>query len=470
VSDSETPTQGPENPPAETPAPGGAWPPTNPGGTPPSQSGWTWHSAPGASFAGWTPTPTPEPPRRGRRLLTLGVVPLLLIAAVAIGVGVGHAVWKSTTPLSSQASPGSSSPATIPNFGGSPFGSGGPFGGPSSGGNNSEGAGGPSDVAAIAAKVDPALVDINSTFTYQSTLGAGTGIVLTSNGEVLTNNHVIDGATKISVTDVGNGKTYGATVVGYTPSGDIAVLQLQGASGLQTAKIADSSKLAVGEGIVGIGNAGGSGGTPTSAGGSITGLDRSITAEDDLDGGSEQLNGLIQTNADIVPGDSGGALVNTKGQVIGVDTAASSGFSFQASPNEGFAIPINRALSIAVQIEASRGSSSIHVGATAFLGVLISSEQNAGAFGGAFGGTNGGNSNVSGVPVSSAIPGTAAARAGLSQGDVITSFDGHSISSDSQLTDLILTLHPGNSVPIKWTDSNGQSHSVTVTLGSGPAQ
>jgi S1-C subfamily serine protease len=466
VSDSETPNQGPENPLGETPS-GGTWPPTDPGIATP-QPGWTWHSAPVGSFAGWAPTPTPEPPRRGRRLLTLGIVPLLLIAAIAIGVGVGHAVWKSATPVSNRGNSGSSSPGTTPNFGGSPFGSGGPFSGSGSGGSSSEGAGGPSDVAAIAAKVDPDLVDINSTFTYQSTLGAGTGIVLTANGEVLTNNHVIDGATKISATDVGNGETYAATVVGYDPSGDMALLQLQGASGLQTAKFANSSKLAVGEGVVGIGNAGGSGGTPTSAGGSITGLNRSITAEDDLDGGSEQLSGLIQTNCDIVPGDSGGSLVNTSGQVIGIDTAASSGFSFQTSPNEGFAIPINRALSTAAQIESGRGSSTIHVGATAFLGVLISSEQNSG---GAFGGfNNNGNSNVSGVPVSSAIPGTAAARAGLSQGDVITSFDGQSISSDTQLTDIILTLHPGNSVVLKWTDTNGQSHTATVTLGSGPAQ
>jgi S1-C subfamily serine protease len=466
MSDSETPDQGPDKPTEEMPPSGGGWAPPYPGSTPPPQSGWTWHSAPGGSFAGWSPTPTPEPPQRGRRLLTLGVVPLLLIAAIAIGVGVGHAVWKSTAPV---ANSGSQTPGTFPNFGG-PSSGGGAFSGPSSSGNNSEGAGGPSDVDAIASKVDPALVDINSTFTYQSTLGAGTGIVLTSNGEVLTNNHVIDGATKISVTDVGNGKTYGATVVGYDTTGDLAVLQLQGASGLQTVKIANSSKLAVGAGVVGIGNAGGGGGTPTSAGGSITALNRSITAEDDLDGGSEQLNGLIQTNCDIVPGDSGGALVNTSGEVIGIDTAASASFSFGSAPNEGFAIPINRAVSTAVQIEDGHGSSTVHVGATAFLGVLITSEPSTGGFGGAFGGLNNGNSNVSGVPVASAIPGTAAARVGLSEGDVITSFDGHGISSDSQLSGLILTLHPGANVPLKWTDTSGQSHTATVTLGTGPAQ
>ncbi len=469
MSDSETPNEEPAEPTGWTPPPGGgAWAPTDPG-NPTPQSGWTWHSAPSGSFAGWTPTPTPEPPHRGRRFLALGIVPLLLIVAVVIGVGVGHAVWKSAAPLPNSANSGSNSPGNLPNSGQSPFGNGGGFTSPPSG-SGSEGAGGPSDVAAIAAKVDPALVDINSSFSYQSVEGSGTGIVLTSNGEVLTNNHVIDGATTISATDVGNGKTYNVTVVGYDPTGDIAIVQLQGASGLQTAKLADSSKLAVGEGVVGIGNAGGSGGTPSSVGGSITALDRSITAEDDLDGGSEQLTGLIQTNADIEPGDSGGSLVDTSGRVIGVDTAASEGFSFNASSNSGFAIPINKALSIAVRIEANQGSSTIHVGPTAFLGVLISAPPSS-AFGGAFGGS-GGNSapSTNGVMVSSAISGTAAQRAGLAQGDVITSFDGHSVDSDATLSGLILTLHPGANVPIKWIDVNGDPHSSTVTLGSGPPQ
>ncbi len=169
----------------------------------------------------------------------------------------------------------------------------------------------------------PGLVDVNSTLGYEGASGAGTGIVLTSTGEILTNNHVIDGATSISVTDVGNGKTYKATVVGYDKSHDIAVLQLQGASGLKTAKIGDSSKATVGESVVAIGNAGGTGGTPSAAGGSIIALNQQITASDELGGASEQLTGLIEVNADVQPGDSGGSLVNSAGQVIGIDTAAS---------------------------------------------------------------------------------------------------------------------------------------------------
>src|ERR1039457_2713314 len=191
----------------------------------------------------------------------------------------------------------------------------------------------------IASKVDPGLVDVVSTLGYQSGAAAGTGIVLTSTGEVLTNNHVIDGATSISVTDVGNGRVYSATVVGYDRSSDIAVLQLRGASGLKVASIGNSSKVRVGEAVVGIGNAGGVGGTPEVVGGSVTGLNRSITATEQDGGNPENLKGLIQVNADIQPGDSGGPLVDTAGKVLGMDTAASAGFSFQTAGTQGYAIP-----------------------------------------------------------------------------------------------------------------------------------
>ena len=255
-------------------------------------------------------------------------------------------------------------------------GSSGSSGNTGSGNSGSSNSSGPSDVNAIADKVDPGLVDINTTLGYQQEQAAGTGIVLSSNGVILTNNHVIDGATSISVTDVGNQKTYTASVVGYDRTKDIAVLQLHNASGLQTATLGNSSNASVGEQVVGIGNAGGTGGTPSAAGGTVTALNQSITASDEGDGTSEQLSGLIETNADIQPGDSGGALVDTSGQVLGVDTAASAGFSFQSNDqsqgNQGFAIPINTALSIARAIEAGAGSSTVHIGETAFLGVEIS--------------------------------------------------------------------------------------------------
>jgi S1-C subfamily serine protease len=326
-------------------------------------------------------------------------------------------------------------------------------------------------VASIAAKVDPALVDVNVTFGYdnvggQTVGGAGTGIVLTSDGEVLTNNHVIDGATSVSVTDLGNGQTYGASVVGYDNPQDMAVLQLKGASGLHTATISKSAPT-VGEPVVAIGNVGGKGGTPTASGGSITGLNQSINATDSLDNSVERLSGLIETNADVQEGDSGGSLVNSAGQVVGMDTAASSSYSIQSqSVTEGFAIPITLATATAREIQNGDGSSVVHVGATAFLGVQVeSAAQNSGGFPGQ-GGSSG--SGGSGALIENLISGGAAQQAGLQEGDVITSLAGQSVGSPTDLTNILIRYHPGDSIPIGWTDQEGQSHTATIDLGSGP--
>ena len=146
--------------------------------------------------------------------------------------------------------------------------------------------------------MDPALVDVVSTEGDQGAIAAGTGIVLTSNGTVLTNNHVIRGATSIKVTDVGNGRTYTAKVVGYDATKDVAVIQLQNASGLTTASLGDSSSVQSGDSVTALGNAGGKGGTPSVAAGTVTALNQAITASDEGSGvNSEQLTGLIETNA-----------------------------------------------------------------------------------------------------------------------------------------------------------------------------
>ena len=343
--------------------------------------------------------------------------------------------------------------------------------------------------------MDPGLVDINTTLGYQDDEAAGTGIVLTSNGVILTNNHVIDGATSVSVTDVGNGKTYTASVVGYDRTKDIAVLQLHNASGLTTASLATSANVSVGEQVVGIGNAGGTGGTPSAAGGTVTALNQSITASDEGDGTSEQLSGLIESNADIQPGDSGGPLVNTSGEVLGMDTAASAGFSFQSndqsSGTQGFSIPINTALGIAREIEAGDASTTVHVGETAFLGVEISTGGSStggeggiggggGGIGGFFGGNSGstgntgtgntGSSSASGADVAGVVTNGPAQEAGLAEGDVITSLGGKTITSANDLTSAMGIYHPGDKVQVAWTDSSGGTHTATVQLSSGPPQ
>jgi S1-C subfamily serine protease len=319
------------------------------------------------------------------------------------------------------------------------------------------------------------LVDVDTTLGYEQEEAAGTGIVLTSSGEILTNNHVIEGATSISVTDIGNGKTYTASVVGYDTTADIAVLQLSGASGLQTANIGNSSDVSVGEGIVGIGNAGGTGGTPSATGGTVTALDQSITASDDGGGLSEQLSGLIETNADIQPGDSGGSLVDSAGQVIGMDTAASDGYSFESSAQssgiQAYAIPINQATSIAKEIEVGTSSSTIHIGATGFLGVEIASNSGEGSASGAFGGAfGGGSTSTSGATVAGVITASPAQGAGLAEGDVITSVDGQTVTSAQALTNALDPYHPGNTVTIGWTGSSGQTQTATVQLSSGPPE
>jgi S1-C subfamily serine protease len=287
-------------------------------------------------------------------------------------------------------------------------------------------------------------------------------MVLTSSGEVLTNNHVIAGATSISVTDVGNGQTYSATVVGYDITRDLAVLQLHGASGLQTVSIGNSSSVSVGESVVGIGNAGGTGGTPSSAGGSVTALDQSITASDQGGGSSEQLNGLIESNTDIQPGDSGGPLVNDNGQVIGIDTAASNGFAFQTNQGGSYSIAINDAITVAKQIEAGRASTTVHIGLTAFLGIEVEPASGVG------GGVVPGGSQGVGVVVAAVVTGDPADQAGISAGDAITTISGTAVDSPATLTATLGTHHPGEKVEIGWTDQSGQSHSATVQLASGP--
>ena len=234
--------------------------------------------------------------------------------------------------------------------------------------------------AKIASKVDPGLVDITTTFAGQSGTAEGTGMVLTKNGLVLTNNHVVEDAATLSVRDVATNTTYVGTVVGYDLTDDVALIQLKDASGLTTVKTANSDKVVSGEKIVGIGNAGGLGGTPSYVAGNVVALNQAISAGDETNpAGSESLSGLIEVNAAIQPGDSGGPLVNQKGAVVGMDTAGSDlngGFGFNpngSSTNRGYAIPINTALGIVASIKNDVTTSGVHIGPTAFLGVEFES-------------------------------------------------------------------------------------------------
>ena len=409
--------------------------------------------ASGPGWAGYASAPPPPPRRNHKRgLIITGAVALAAGATAGALIGSMHGVTASTMTAASRT---------------------------------------PLSASQIAQRVDPALVDIVTTLGYKGASAAGTGIVLTSDGEVLTNNHVIRGATSIKVTDVGNGRTYTAKVVGYDASKDVAVIKLQNASGLTTANLGDSSSVQTGDAVTALGNAGGKGGTPSVATGAVTALNQSITASDEGSGvNSEQLTGLIETNADIQPGDSGGALVDAYGQVIGMNTAASTGSAFQSesgqSTAQAYAIPIDNAETIADQIEAGQSSSTVHIGATAFLGIQSggsnsgSGSGDSGGFGGfgqgdgsGFGGFGQGDGSgsgaSSGVTISGTLSGSPAANAGLTAGDTITSVGGQSVSSADDIQQALVKYHPGDKISVSWVDQSGQSQTATVTLASGPA-
>jgi S1-C subfamily serine protease len=510
------------------PGPSGAWP--SPGGG--AGDGWQsphagWAQPPGTGWspqgAGWAPSggawvpsggawgPPPRQTRPMRRSRAVALGAAVAAAVLLLGTGLGYAIHGGSTSVNAAArTPSSGSSGSTPlgpgsTSGSTPGGTTGSGGSSSgSGGRTSAAAGSPSNMTSIAATVDPELVDINTKLKDENEAAAGTGMVLTSGGLVLTNNHVIDGATTITATDIGNGKTYQATVVGYDRSHDVAVIQLKGASGLKTVSIGDSSKVATGEGVVGIGNAGGVGGTPSVAGGSVTALDQSITATDAGSGASEHLSGLIETNCGIQPGDSGGPLVSSSGQVLGMDTAASESSgrtgafasattTTPASGNQGYAIPINEAITLAKKIEAGASTSTIHIGTTAFLGVEVTPTGSSstarstsgtharrgstGFFGTGFfstrgtrgSTTSGSGSSTSGADVAGVVAGTPATKAGLGRGDVITTFGGTPVTSSTALTTAISGHHPGDHVKVTWVTASGQRQSATVTLANGPA-
>ena len=228
-----------------------------------------WSGGPGGQspWVGYGPPPPPPPGSRFGRVLAY-----IAVAALAAGVGAGAAVALNRTASTSNAqsptntSPGGNSGQQNP-FSGNGTGTGNGFGAaPSSGGNGNSGGTssgtGPLNAQALAAKVDPGIVDITAQLKYNDATAEGTGMVISSSGLVLTNNHVIDQATGVSAQLVVSGKSYNAQVVGYDSTDDVALLQLEGASGLKTVSLGDSGQVKVGQAVLALGNAGGRGGLP----------------------------------------------------------------------------------------------------------------------------------------------------------------------------------------------------------------
>lgn len=438
----------------------------------PDTVGGYWNDEPVAEPVVTAPAPAPAPKRTYGGMI-LGIAAVLVAALVGVGIVKALPTDDATSALPDP-TPSSSAPvapgpsASDPAQGGNgsdggldPDGSlptlpaipGLPGGDQNGSGGQGGSTSGSTQYQDAVDKVAPGLVNITTAVGYDGNEAAGSGVVLTSEGLVLTNHHVIAGSTSIKVAVAGTTKSYTAKVVGYDATHDIAVIQLQGASGLTVAPLGDSDTVQVGDIVIGLGNAGGRGGKPIPADGKVTGLDKSITAMNSESGTSEDLSGLIETDAAIQPGDSGGALVSREGKVVGIVTAGSISGGRTTAATDGYAVPINQALEIAQQIREGRASEHVHIGESAFLGIQVSSSA---------------SGSTSGVRVSGTVQGSAADRLGLRAGDRITSLDGRKVTDNASLRAIIAPHHPGDTVSITWVDTSGKTRSSSITFGTGP--
>lgn len=424
-----------------------------------------------APFAGAASTPTRPGRRRVGLMVGAGVAALAIVSAAG-GTAFGLASRETGTTTTSQSGSSSTGGSTgtgsgsgttgggyggqwgVPGGGSGSFGSGSTGSGSTGSGSTGSGTGstGTTDSAQTAATTsqEAGLVTVNTTLDYDtSSQAAGTGMIISSDGEVLTNNHVIEDATSIQVTVQSTGKTYTADVVGSDKTDDVAVLKLRDASGLTTATTDTSGDLAVGDTVTDVGNAEGRG-QLVAAKGSVTALDQDITVQSESGTGTESLSGLIEVSADVVSGDSGGPLLDAQGEVVGMTTAASSG----TADVTGYAIPIATAKRIAQQILSGTATSTIVIGTPAFLGAEVASTS----------ATTG-----TGVTLQGVVSGSPAAQAGLAAGDTITSIDGTAVTGADQLTQLIQSHGVGDSVSVGYTAADGTAGTVTATLVAGPA-
>jgi S1-C subfamily serine protease len=383
----------------------------------------------------------------------------LALAVVAVAGGAGYALGHvghhdqatANAPAGGQAAPGQSQNGQ--GYGESPygqqdpFGQSGPFGTDPFGGNGSQGgqSGSPFDSSGAtpaAASQLTGLVRIAATLKYEGGKAAGTGMILTSTGEVVTNHHVVEGATKLRVTVMSTGKTYDADVVGTDAKDDVAVLQLESASGLQTVTT-DSDPVSAGDAVTAVGDAQGDTSTFSAASGKVIATGQHITTQSESGHPGERLRGLIEISSDVIPGDSGGATYDSQGEVLGMTTAASSGNSDVV----GYAIPIATVLRISGDLENGVQNARYVYGSPAFLGIGLTG---------------------SGTQVGQVYAGTPAASAGVEAGDSITWVGTRRVRTPAQVRSAVRASAPGDQVRLTWTDTAGTSHVATVTLASGP--
>ncbi len=374
--------------------------------------------------------PAAAGPKRQRPWLrqTGALVAAVVISAAATG-GVVHAIDSGNT---KNATPPAASPTSVSNL-------------PSAAQLSTS-------VKSALAKIEPSVVIINDTVTtsgngrggfggfggFQAD-GAGTGIIISSDGYVVTNAHVVNGASNIKVTLPNNGGTHDASVVGMDTTKDLAVIKVSGVSGLTAATFANSDTVQVGDSVIAVGNALGYGGSPTVTEGIISAKGRSLSDSED------NLSGLFQTDAAINPGNSGGPLVDTNGDVVGINVAVATGTSTEPAQNIGFTIPSNTVVQAIPDLKAGKSSTGNNQ-STTYLGVEIADAQN-------------------GAGIVAVQPGSPAAKAGLQPNDVITKFNNTTITGSSDLQQAVRSQKPGDTVTLT-VDRNGNPVTVKVTLGS----
>jgi S1-C subfamily serine protease len=451
---------------------------------------------------GYGQPPRPPRPRRSGLTTAITYVAVAAIAAAAGGLVVAFADTGSQQP---SASSGSGNGNFGNGFGNSPFGGNGTGGNGTGGNGTTPGANiSQGTLTKVENAVKPGLVVITSDLKYQGSgaAAAATGMIISKSGLVLTNNHVINGTTRLTAIDVATHVRYTANWLGYDKGSDVAVIKLVGANNLTTIPIGNSAAVKVGDSVIGMGNGGGRG-SITSVPGSVTRLNQTITASDDGSGVQpERLTGMIQTNANIIPGDSGGPLASTSGKVIGMDTAASTNSFANNQQDVGFAIPIDRALTIARKIIAGQQGSGVQIGTTGFVGVLVPSgpngaqstatsprtqlqqeQANQQQFGGAAPQPSSCvlNDANPGIPTSIApvsagtlvigsLCNTPAATAGLLPGDVITKVNSQQVTSPASLMTVLKTVRGGANVSLTWVTPSDQTVTRTLTLASAPPQ
>ncbi len=400
---------------------------SGPGAPPPP--GWSGGSGPAPS-----PAPGGGASSRLRPRTWLVVAVVAAVIGAAVGAGVAEAIGgnKGSTPAvvveESNASPG----------------------GDVLSGNVS--------IPSLVKKVLPAVVSIDVKASGEE--DQGTGMIIDANGTVVTNNHVIalaaDGGGKITVTESGTTKSKPATLVGTDPSRDVAMLRITGASGLPTVTLGSSKALQVGDAVVAIGNALGlAAGTPTVTQGIVSALGRTVTAGASSSSATETLTNMIQTDAAINPGNSGGPLIDSDGQVIGMNTAVAGSDSDGTSAQDiGFAIPSATIESLLPGLE--KGGTPQTGGG--YLGVDITTlnSQLRSQYG---------FTPQSGAVVLDVVPGSPADQAGIEQGDVIVSIGSTAITSADQLQTIVQKDKPGKTVQVGFY-RGATKHTVPVTLGS----